>query len=248
MPKLQKYLRKIVKAKNKLKNRIIRIGISYIEDFELTDETLNEVILPCHLGILFFGEFDISLFKKIKYQLNQVFDSFFFDVRNLGDYNFSIELFSKGVKKEYKEMRKSSDKIKIHPTNKFYQILINKKNEQNLGMIIAVTDLPIYSSSNDNILFLFGETNLKHRCCVVSSLKLKEQFYNRPDNYNLFEQRILKETIHEIGHLLIGADHCFNNSCVMRFSKDIEEIDQKSNDLCERCKIKLSKIKDQFNF
>jgi len=248
MPKLQKYLRKIVKAKNKLKSRITRIGISYTEEFELNNETLKEVILPCHLGILFFGEFDISLFKKIKYQLNQVFDSFFFDVIDLGDYNFSRELFSKGVKKEYEEMRKSSNKIKIHPTNKFYQILINKRNEQNLGMIIAITDLPIYSSSNDNILFLFGETNLKHRCCVVSSLKLKEQFYNRPDNYNLFEQRVLKETIHEIGHLLTGPDHCFNDLCVMRFSQDIEEIDHKENDLCEKCKIKLKKIKEQFNF
>lgn len=248
MPKLQKYVQKIRIYKEKLKKLITRIGISYTEEFELKDEVSNKLLFPCHLGILFFGDFDIDFFERIKFQLNQVFDSFFFDIRNLGSYNFSIKQFSKGVKKEYKEMKKSSDKMKIHPTNKFYQILINKRKEENLGLIIAITDLPIYSSSNDNILFLFGETHLKHRCCVVSSLKLKEQFYNRPENYQLFEERALKEIIHEIGHLIINPNHCLKNSCVMRFSKDVREVDKKSFNFCNRCKQKLNDIRELFNF
>ena len=77
------------------------------------------------LGILFFGDFDIIYFEKIKNHLNQVFGSFFLDIRNLGVYNFSSKIFSKGVKKEYKEMKKPTNKIRIHPTNKFYQILID---------------------------------------------------------------------------------------------------------------------------
>ena len=60
--------------------------------------------------------------------------------------------------------------------------------------------------------------------------------------------RILKEILHEVGHLILGPDHCLNNSCVMRFSKDIKEIDDKSNELCEPCKIKSEKIREQFNF
>ena len=248
MPKLQKYEQKIRRYKEKLKKLITRIGISYPEEFELKDEVSEKLLLPCHLGIQFFGDFDITLFEKIKFYLIQVYDSYFFDIRNLGGYNFSIELFSKGVKKEYKEMKKSSGKIKIHPTNKFYQILINKRIEENLGMIISITDLPIYSSSNDNIIFLFGETHLKHRCCIVSSLKLKEQFYNRPENLQLFEQRVLKEIIHEIGHLIIGPDHCLNNSCVMRFSNDIKEIDKKSFNFCIECKTKLISLREKYNF
>lgn len=248
MPKLQKYMQKIRRYKVKLKKLIYRIGISYPIEFELIDETPKKLILPCHLGILFFGDFEIPFFEEIKLYLNQIYDSFFFNIRNLGGYNFSIELFYKGVKKEYKEMKKSSNKIKIHPTNKFYQILIDKRNEENLGMILAITDLPIFSSYNDNILFLFGDAHLKHRCCIVSSLKLKEQFYNRPENHNLLEMRILKEILHEVGHIILGPDHCLNNSCVMRFSKDIKEIDEKSNELCEPCKIKVEKIREQFNF
>ncbi|MFX0103871.1 MAG: hypothetical protein ACFE75_00065 [Candidatus Hodarchaeota archaeon] len=248
MPKLQKYEQKIRRYKEKLKKLITRIGISYIEEFELKDEVSSKLLFPCHLGILFFGEYDIDFFERIKFNLNQVYDSFFFGITNLGCYNFSIKQFSKGVKKEYKEMQKPFDKMEIHPTNKFYQILINKRKEENLGLIIAITDLPIYSSSNDNILFLFGETHLKHRCCVVSSLKLKEQFYNRPDDHPLFEQRVFKEIIHEVGHLIISPDHCLKNSCVMRFSNNVREIDKKSINFCDECKKKLYKVRDRFNF
>ncbi|UCC18780.1 MAG: hypothetical protein JSV62_11815 [Promethearchaeota archaeon] len=248
MPKLQKYQQKIRKYKERLKRLITRIGISYSADFDLKDEKLEKLILPCHLGILFFGDFDIDFFFKIKHRINQVYDSFFFNIKNLGDHNFSFEIFSKGVKKEYREMKKSSDRIKIHPTNKFYEVLINKRIEEKLGMIVAITDLPIYSSSNDNVLFLFGETNLKHRCCVVSSLKLKEQYYGRNKNQDLFEERVIKEVIHEIGHIIMDSTHCVNYLCVMRFSKGVNEIDDKSSDFCSKCKLKLNQIRTDHNF
>ncbi|MFW9999884.1 MAG: hypothetical protein ACFE9Q_02480 [Candidatus Hodarchaeota archaeon] len=248
MPKLQKYEQKIRKYKEKLKKVILRIGISYPKEFELLDVVSEKILLPCHLGILFFGEFNNTFFKKIKAHLNEVFDSFFFDIRNLGDYNFSNELFSKGLKKEYKEMKKSSNKIKMHPTNKFYQILIDKRIQENLGMIIAITNLPIYSSSNDNILFLYGETHLKHRCGVISSFKLKEEYYNRPENIDLFENRVLKEICHEVGHLILGSRHCNDDLCIMRFSNEIDGIDNKSNRFCINCKNKLNEIRKKYNF
>ncbi len=115
-------------------------------------------------------------------------------------------------------------------------------------MIIAITDLPIYSSSEADILFLFGETHLKHRCCIVSTLKLKESFYNRKNDQNLFFQRMIKEVIHEIGHIILGPEHCKENSCVMKFSKTIEEIDDKFNNLCSKCKGKLDNVRKLFNF
>lgn len=248
MLKLQKYQQKIRKYKVKLKRLITRIGIFYSEEFELRDEALEKLILPCYLGILFFGDYDIQFFEKIKSNLNLIYNSFFFNIQNLGIYHFSGKTFSKGVKKEYKEMKKTSEKIKIHPTNKFYQILIDKRIEKNLGMIIAIIDLPLYSSSDDKVLFLFGETHLKHRCCVVSSLLFKEQFYNRKTNRDLFEQRVIKEVIHEIGHILLGSDHCLDNSCVMRFSHEIKDIDQKSLGLCNTCKSKLDHVRVLHNF
>ncbi len=248
MLKLQKYQQKIRKYKVKLKRIITRIGISYSEEFELRDEALEKLILPCQLGILFFGDYDIHFFEKIKSKLNHIYNSFFFNIHNLGVYNFSSKTFSMGVKKEHKEMKKTYEKIKIHPTNKFYQILIDKRIEENLGMIIAITDLPLYSSSDDNILFLFGETHLKHRCCVVSSLRFKEQSYISGDLHYLFEQRVIKEIIHEIGHIFLGPGHCLDNSCVLRFSHEVKDIDQKSFGLCNKCKTKLDHLRVINNF
>ena len=78
MGKFQKYEQRIRKYKEKLKKFVTRIGISYSEEFELRDEALKELFLPCHLGILFFGDFGIKFFQQIKFTLNQVYDSFFF--------------------------------------------------------------------------------------------------------------------------------------------------------------------------
>lgn len=232
----------------KLKKFVTKIGISFPEEIELINNTPEKLILPCHIGILFYGDFNVTLFEQIESYLSKVYDSFFFEIRDLEILKLSKEIYSKGIKKEYKELRKTNNKLSIHPTNKFYRLLIDKRIEEKLGMIIALTDLPIYSSSEVDILFLFGETHLKHRCSIVSTLKLKESFYNRKNVQKLFFQRIIKEVIHEIGHIILGSEHCMENSCVMKFSKTIEEIDKKSYRFCSICKGKLSKVRKQFNF
>ncbi|MHA2180168.1 MAG: archaemetzincin family Zn-dependent metalloprotease, partial [Promethearchaeota archaeon] len=95
---------------------------------------------------------------------------------------------------------------------------------------------------------LFGETNLKHRTSIVSTLRLKESFYSRPNDQYLFFQRLIKEIIHEIGHILLDSNHCKENFCVMKFSETVEEIDKKSYRLCLNCKGKLHHFRNQFNF
>jgi archaemetzincin len=82
----------------------------------------------------------------------------------------------------------------------------------------------------------------------VSTLKLKEEFYDRVKDNQLFEQRVLKEIIHEIGHILIGYTHCEEQSCVMKFSENVEEIDNKSYSLCKDCKSKLNIVREKLNF
>ena len=134
MSKFQKYEQKIRKYMMKLKKFVTRIGISYPEAIELIKDTPEKLILPCHLGILFYGDFNVNLFEQIESFLNQVYDSFFFEIRNLGLLNFSRDLYSKGIKKEYKELRKTNNKLSIHPTNKFYSLLIDKRIE-NLQVI-----------------------------------------------------------------------------------------------------------------
>lgn len=254
--KIKKYQKKLKRQKSKFRRKlsefkrfIYRIGISSSEDFIL-EKSINTISFPSHLGIIFIGEFNNCdiLFENIEKNLERVFPSFFFNIYNLGSFDFSSDIFSKGIKKELKDLNDSSELLSLHPTNKFHQMIISKKEEYSLDQIIAITDLPIYSSSDNNIIFLIGEAHIPHQSCIVSTLKLRESFYDRITNDQLFEERLNKEIIHELGHLFLGTDHCENELCVMSYSDNIKKIDNKSINLCNACRKRLSLVKQKYNF
>ncbi|TFF93041.1 MAG: hypothetical protein EU543_04520 [Promethearchaeota archaeon] len=252
--KIKKYQKKLKKQKSKVKNKLIdfkdfiyKIGISSTEEFTLKNSS-KPILFPGHLGLIFVGEFTNNLFPRIKRNLETIYPLFFFSISNLGLYDFSSEIFLKGIKNELKDNEKPKEILKLHPTNKFHQLIIDKKKEFSLDMIVAITDLPLYSSSNNSIIFLVGEAHIPHQSCIVSTLKLMETFYDRQNNDTLFQIRLNKEIIHEVGHLILGSDHCENPSCVMSYSDTIREIDEKSLYLCKNCQRELKTIKERFNF
>ena len=87
--------------------------------------------------------------------------------------------------------------------------------------------------------FVFGEARCPGRAAVISTYRLKPD----GDNHALFESRIIKEAIHEIGHML-GLKHCPESSCVMYFSERIADTDRKRDSFCLECgpKAKLLEI------
>ena len=205
----------------------------------------RQIIFPCHLGIIFIGNVSTSLLNKLRFHLDQTFNSFFFDIQFIIETKLLPEL---RVKEEYDLLNKSSEKVLLHPTNKFYEIIADKKFKYNFDIGLGLTNLPIYSSSNENLLFLFGEAHTKYKCAIVSTHNLKELFDLENLKLKKIERRIYKEVIHEIGHLILDCGHCLNDYCVMRFSKNIKDIDSKSIYLCEKCKLKLEKVRERDNF
>lgn len=51
---------------------------------------------------------------------------------------------------------------------------------------------------------------------------------------NLFQDRIVKEAIHEIGHTF-GLRHCSHEFCIMFKSKTISDTDKKNSEFCDSC-------------
>lgn len=214
----------------------------------INQSTNRRIIFPCHLGIIFIGNVSTSMLKKLRFHLEQTFDSFFFDIQFIEDANLHPDIFKLKAKEEHNLLNKSSEKVLLQPTNRFYEIIVNKKFEYNFDIGIGLTNIPIYSSSNENLLFLFGEAHIKYMCAIVSTHNLIDLFTFEDLKLKKIERRIYKEVIHEIGHLIFGCEHCLNDYCVMRFSKNIKEIDNKSIYLCEKCKLKLEKVRARDNF
>ncbi len=210
---------------------------------QLTKKTNRKSIYPCYLGILLIGNISPTILKKIKFYLVQIFDSFFYDIVFMGEKKLDPSSIDLNIKEEFNLLDNTSKRVFLQPTNKFYSIIKNQIKEKNLALGIGLTNLPIYSSSDENILFLFGEAHIKHRCAIVSVYNLSD--FLKKEKFN---SRIIKETIHELGHLILGPEHCLGDYCVMRFSANIEEIDRKLFHLCEKCKLKLEEIRVLNNF
>jgi len=99
------------------------------------------------------------------------------------------------------------------------------------GPRLALTDFDLYKTSHQ---FVFGDASEVQRIAVVSTHRLRSEFYGERGDANLLFQRTLKEAVHNLGHAL-GLKHCFNARCAMYFSNSIYDTDNKLSHFCETC-------------
>lgn len=115
-------------------------------------------------------------------------------------------------------------------TDKILEFL-SKYNTRTLG----VTNKDIYA---EKLNFVFGQAQLKGNVALISITRLDPMFYEKSFDKQLLTARAVKESIHEVGHML-GLNHCPNNKCVMSFSNTLADVDRKSKNLCDMCKLQL---------
>ncbi len=104
------------------------------------------------------------------------------------------------------------------------------------GKVLGVTSGDLFVPV---LTYVFGEAQLEGKVAVVSYHRLGEDFYGLPADEELLQSRLLKESVHELGHTF-GLLHCSNYLCVMHSSTGVEEIDIKTDKLCADCRKKLS--------
>ena len=88
------------------------------------------------------------------------------------------------------------------------------------------------------LTFVFGEARLGGRSAVISTFRLREEFYGRPADTTVLLSRIEKEAIHEVGHMF-ALTHCLDRNCVMYPSNSLAQTDVKSTMLCPGCRSSL---------
>lgn len=205
----------------------------------------GDILYPCNLGIKISLNFSDSLIISLKDCINSAFDSFFY---NIFVNNWFINLHNlETIRREWFAPKASL--VILYPTELFYRSLKNCKDLLDKSNIqLGITHLPLYSSTEKNLIFLYGEAYINQKCAVVSTYNLRDIQTNLNEANIIFERRIIKECIHELGHLILGDYHCLNSECVMNYSSNLENIDNKSNFLCTLCSQRLEDIKENYNF
>jgi archaemetzincin len=123
-------------------------------------------------------------------------------------------------------------------SNRILDWLLQYNNPDGNTKVLAICDFDAYS---DELNFVFGEAHFGGRVAAIYLPRLREEFYARKsDTSKLFEQRVIKEAVHELGHAF-GLTHCENSKCVMYFSNSLQDTDLKDHKFCERCNKALKK-------
>lgn len=97
---------------------------------------------------------------------------------------------------------------------------------------LAVADVDLYIPI---LKYVFGEAQIGGPCAIVSTFRLRQEFYGLDRDDGLLSQRLLKECVHELGHTL-DLRHCQDYRCAMSSSHAVEWIDLRESALCDLCR------------
>ncbi len=102
--------------------------------------------------------------------------------------------------------------------------------------LLAIADVDLYIPI---LKYVFGEAQLGGPCAVVSTYRLRQEFYGLERDDAVLNQRLLKECVHELGHTL-DLRHCQDYRCAMASAHAVEWIDLRESSFCETCRFQLS--------
>ena len=126
-----------------------------------------------------------------------------------------------------------------HSSTAILKWLLEARPRQS-GKVVGITDADLFIPI---LTFVYGEAQLGGRAAVVSTARLVPDTGFRPDA-GLLRSRVLKETIHELGHTF-GLLHCSTPTCVMARSVNLVQVDAKEASLCRDCHIRFVELRDQ---
>jgi archaemetzincin len=101
--------------------------------------------------------------------------------------------------------------------------------------VLGVTGVDLYIPI---LTFVFGEAQMGGPCAVVSFHRLMQEFYGLPADPAILIERLVKESVHEVGHTF-DLTHCDDYGCAMAPSHAVEWIDLKDVNLCGNCQSRV---------
>lgn len=170
-----------------------------------------------HINLISFGYFEKELLEMI---VNDVEREFLVPVKTKEGY-LDLSDFYDAPRRQY-DGNKLLKALELHYASNDYKTL---------GLFNVDLFIPI-------LTYIFGQAFLNGNTGIASIYRLENERYGIKPDKQLFVSRFCKEVIHELGHTF-GLIHCRNQSCVMRSSTYVEDIDQKSHHFCQKCREEL---------
>lgn len=104
--------------------------------------------------------------------------------------------------------------------------------------VLGVTSLDLYIPI---LTFVFGEAQMGGPSALVSYHRLRQEFYGLPEDADLVANRLLVESVHELGHTL-HLTHCTDYRCAMAPAHAVEWIDIKEGAFCGGCRARALQV------
>lgn len=164
------------------------------------------------------GEVDKKVIEVLKNDLNKAFNRKILTAKERPEPDYAF-----------------NKKRKQYLSTAILMALMEQKEYAQYEKILGIVDHDLYVP---DLNFVFGEGS--HKAAVISITRLRQKFYNLPQDQTLFYKRVLTEAVHELGHTY-GLGHCGNPQCVMFFSNSLMDTDRKGSEFCPTCKDKLNK-------
>ena len=101
--------------------------------------------------------------------------------------------------------------------------------------IVGITRVDLYIPV---LTFVFGQAQLDGPGALVSTHRLRSEYYGLPADRERLVERTIKEVVHEVGHSF-GLVHCPDYSCVMHAATYVEDVDLKQSGFCPACESAL---------
>ena len=117
-----------------------------------------------------------------------------------------------------------------------------KRHPAGAAKLLVLTERDLFIPM---LSFVYGHAQLDGPVAVLSSARLRQEFFSLPPNWPLFLIRLRKETLHELGHTF-GLTHCADRLCTMSLSTSIEQVDAKDAAFCDTCTVLLGEARGRF--
>jgi archaemetzincin len=188
------------------------LSFSLIFNTQLFAEERNHKM---EIVLVAVGEIDKNVMEWLKNDLGKVF-------------NREVQIGKGMPEPDYAYHKKR----KQYLSTSILKTILEQKEHAPYKKILGIVDHDLHVPE---LNFVFGEAS--RRTAVISLVRLRQSFYNLPEDQEVFHKRILTEAVHELGHTN-GLGHCENPRCVMFFSNSLMDTDRKGFEFCPKCKSK----------